>query len=279
MTRWLACGLTLLFGACAPFRVLSGPPPVPEPASANATVRLDSRLHAEPLELAVHDDAIVRVVAGGTSCTGTLIDEDLVLTAHHCVAERGPYGEYLEEHVSLGEVRVELGGDYLPWGQVSVRRVVAPPCGFGAGVGDIAVLILDRALSGVDVREVDLDTVPAAGTVVEPVGFGSCATSEDGIRRHSRQGGPVAVLRPTRFQMDAAVCPGDSGGPAIDQETGRVLGVLSASVMDGSEVTVSLTEFTRVDKWRSVLSTARQIASGANPSELPPLDCTIAEPG
>jgi hypothetical protein len=61
------------------------------------------------------------------TCSGTLVDEDLVLTAHHCVVRRGPRGEFTKELASARDLRIELGGDYLAWGHVAVAAIVAPP--------------------------------------------------------------------------------------------------------------------------------------------------------
>jgi hypothetical protein len=73
--------------------------------------------------------------------------------------------------------------------------------------------------------------------------------------------------------LDAAICPGDSGGPGVSQRTGEVVGVISASVMDGSERTRGLSEFTRLDRWRAVFANSSLIAAGTSPAELPPVDC------
>ncbi len=54
-------------------------------------------------------------------------------------------------------VRIELGGGHFPWGEVAVKSIVAPSCGHGAGDGDIAVLVLDRAVHGVKTRAPELD--------------------------------------------------------------------------------------------------------------------------
>ncbi len=54
----------------------------------------DQRLLDQP-SFAVADDAIVRLVGPLMICTGTFISADLVLTAHHCIVERGPRGEFL----------------------------------------------------------------------------------------------------------------------------------------------------------------------------------------
>jgi V8-like Glu-specific endopeptidase len=262
--------IAVLTSACAgikPFRVKNEQAPTP------AALPEDGRESLGPtFGLARDDDYVVRVVAGPVTCSGTLIDADRVLTAHHCVSERDREGNYLSSDVSPSEIRVELGGDYLPWGEVGVRAIIAPPCGHAAGEGDIAVLVLERRLEGVVTIKPRLDGTVALGEAVDPVGFGRCALSSDGIRRQHRKGGKVDRVLDSRFRLDAAICPGDSGGPVLSRRTGEVVGVISASVMDGSEATVGRSEFTRLDRWRPIFATAQAVADGASRSELPPLD-------
>ena len=224
-----------------------------------------------PVALAMDDDYVVRIVAGSVTCSGTLIDEDLVLTAHHCIAERNQYGDILSRDVEPKEVQVELGGDYLPWGEVSVKAMVAPPCGHSAGVGDIAILVLERKLIGVATATPRLDSPPKLGDAIRPIGFGRCASTDDGVRRRRRTGGAVSRVRPARFNLDASICPGDSGGPALTP-AGEVVGVISASVMDDDAGTAGRTEFARLDTFRAVFANAKALAEGTNVAELPPID-------
>ena len=49
--------------------------------------------------------------------------------------------------------------------------------------------------------------------------------------------------------------------------------MISRSVMDANEATLGLTELVRVDAFRSVFSSAAQIAAGTSPAELPPISC------
>ena len=225
-----------------------------------------------PLAIALEDDHVVRVIAGQTTCSGALIDGDRVLTAHHCIAERDKYGEIVARDMRAHQIRVELGGDYLPWGEVGVRAVVAPQCGHATGDGDIAILVLERRLVGVPTVHARLDRAPVVGERIEPVGFGRCALSFDGIRRKHRAARGVDSVRAGHFRLRAAICPGDSGGPAIT-ESGEVVGVVSASAMDGNERTLEKTDFTRLDRWRPVFSNSKLIIEGASPAELPPIDC------
>lgn len=237
----------------------------PRPASAEEVQR------PEPvIQLVDDDDYVVRVIAGDTTCSGTLVAGDQVLTAHHCVSARAGDGTILARDVDPSTVRVELGSGYLPWGEVGVRGILAPPCGHGAGSGDIAMLILDRELVGVATLPPALDRAPTVGEFVEPAGFGVCPASEDGIRKHVRTGGPLDALRADRFRLDASICPGDSGGPALTRD-GQLVGVISAAVMDGSASTVGRSEFTRLDHWRPLFANAKMVSEGASPAEVPPI--------
>jgi hypothetical protein len=269
-TACLALGAIGTVG-CVSLPASRGTEPLPQPAAAHIT-RTQFVEPELPLDPSYADEYVVRVVAGDVTCSGTLIHEDRVLTAHHCVSKRNRVGEALGEDRAPATIRVELGGDYLPWGEVGVRAVVAPPCGYDSGKGDIAILVLDRRLENMITLTPRLERAPSLGESVDPVGFGRCALSSDGIRRRARQGGKVDQVRPGRFRLQASICPGDSGGPAIGED-GGLLGVISTSAMDGSERTLGRSEFTRVDRWRPVFANAKLISEGASPAEVPPLSC------
>lgn len=192
-----------------------------------------------------------------------------MLTAHHCVVEQDQLGAYLPTQVEPSRINVELGGDYLPWGEIGARAIVVPPCGHASGNGDIAIIVLDTQLVDVPTLEVSLMDIPSVGTVIEPVGFGRCADSGDGIRRRSRERATIQSVLPTAFQTNSAICPGDSGGPAISRNV--VVGVISRSAMDEREATSSRTEFTRVDRWEGVFANAYRISSGQSRAEQPPV--------
>jgi V8-like Glu-specific endopeptidase len=259
-----------------PFRV-SVAEPAPTPASLPSSGEVKDESSPLPLELIQEDDYVVRVVAGQVTCTGTLIASDQVVTAHHCVTERTAAGGFSDHDVAPEQVRVELGGDYLPWGEIEVRAIVSPSCGYAAGEGDLAILVLDKKYKDMPTVQPRLDAPPELGERIEPIGFGRCARSSDGIRRSVRSGGQLQRLGSGRFRLEAAICPGDSGGPALSAKTGELIGVISASVMDGSEQTRGLSEFTRLDRWRSLFSNAKLVSEGAASAELPPIDC--APPG
>jgi hypothetical protein len=236
-------------------------------------VQQDLELLGSPLlSLATPGDAVVRVVGPQMACSGTLIEDDLVLTAHHCVVVRGERGERTDANLHPADLEVELGGDDLPWGNVGVKAVLTPPCGESGGRGDVAVLVLERKLIGMPTFALS-DAPPRAGEAVLPQGFGRCALSAEGIRRREREGGAVSVVSPGTFEALASVCPGDSGGPVLDRATREVVGVVSLSAMDHDETTRARSIFARVDRMPRLVAYARSIADGADPTDLPPLAC------
>jgi len=241
--------------------------------AAAREVEKPPRFFPPPLAIASPEDAIVRVIGRHVTCSGTLIEDDLVLTAHHCVVERGKSGEFTRRPLSGKDIRIELGGDYLAWGYVGVSRVVAPPCGESGGAGDLAVLVLERKLVGLGTMTARLDGPPKAGEPVYPVGFGRCALSDDGIHRAARTGGEIASVSDSTIGLEASICPGDSGGPLLASGSREVVGVVSQSAMDGDEHTRAASIATRIDRYRRVFSNARLIADGMSPSEVPPLTC------
>jgi S1-C subfamily serine protease len=237
------------------------------PAAEGAGVE---RPFEPPIALASdpREDAIVRIV-GPVACSGVLVDDDLVLTAHHCVASRDGRGAVRRADLDPHEVRVELGGDDLPWGEVGVRAIVSPACGFSSGDGDIALLVLERKLPGMPFADVRMHEPPDVGEHVAPWGFGRCSASRGAIRRHGRDGRAVSAVTGGQIVADASICPGDSGGPVFSDQR-DVIGVVSASVMDNDPATLAPSLFTRVDVWTALFSAARAIGDGASASELPP---------
>jgi hypothetical protein len=260
---------------------IQGPPAkvTVRPSSARAQeAAADERLLEHPFGvLAQPEDAIVRIVGPTMTCTGTVIEDDLILTAHHCLVERGPHGEFTTQLIAPEGVRIELGGDYFAWAEVGVRHIVAPPCGEGGGAGDIAVLVLKRKIVGVPTMTPRLEAPPRVGEVADPVGFGRCAlTAEGGVRRKDREGGPIRALSAETLHMDAAICPGDSGGPVFVRGSREIIGVVSLSAMDHDETTRGPSIMARLDAHRLVFAHARMVADGVAPNELPPLECTSA---
>jgi hypothetical protein len=95
-------GLCLAFAlaqvGCArlPF-LIKEPTQAQQPASAHGTA-LPPSLDL-PFVLSAKDDYVVRLVIGSVTCTGALIENDRVLTAHHCVSVSSRQGDMLPRDV------------------------------------------------------------------------------------------------------------------------------------------------------------------------------------
>jgi hypothetical protein len=264
-------GLLLVLSGCGRLPFLAkAPAAVPQPASAKAP-NLPPSLEL-PFVLSNRDDYVVRLVIGSVTCSGALIENDRVLTAHHCVSARSRSNEMLAHDVKPEDIRVELGGEDLPWGEAAVRAIIAPTCGHAAGDGDIAILVLDRPLIGMETRAARIDSGPVLKETIEPIGFGRCALSTDALHRRKRPVASIDTVSDARFRANASICPGDSGGPVMS-ERGEVLGVISAAVMDADETTLGRAEFTRLDRFRALFARADAVAQGVSLAELPPVDC------
>jgi V8-like Glu-specific endopeptidase len=279
--RILVSPLAVLLGlisGCVSFpKIQLGDPPVPTVPAAAGSMRARQAIGKSALVLGGEEDFVVRIVAPATTCSGTLIAEDRVLTAHHCVSVRDGKGRMLPADLDPEQLTVELGSGHFPWAELRVRAIVSPGCGHAAGTGDLAILILPKRLRGVRTIQPALDREPQTGDEVSHIGFGRCALSEDGIYLKHRAAGRVDLVTKMGFRGNVPLCPGDSGGPVLLHATDTLVGVVSAGAMDGDEATADRVEFSRIDQFRSLFANAARVAAGTPMSELPPVDCPFAQ--
>lgn len=190
--------------------------------------------------------AVVGIVDDGTgaSCTGTLIAPNLVLTGQHCVAEVvgiptcaddgrfDPPRAPASFHVTTRPILSLTPSDYR-----GVVEVVVPPGGDRFCGRDIALLVLGANIASTEASPIDprLEPPPSLGELYSAVGFGGTGDFGEGAgERRRRDGLTVACVGAgcgssdpdTEWVGEAGVCPGDSGGPAIDA-AGLVFGVAS----------------------------------------------------
>lgn len=191
------------------------------------------------------------------ACTGTLIADDVVLTAAHCV--RDWWGDVLSAH----EVRFVVGQDAKqPELTFGVESLHPHPDYQGESSHDVAVLVLSGGVAG---SGLDLLPIPASqtpldasfvGERVQNVGFGATHDNENNHKRFWTVEEVTQVLPGELVVYGggvSSVCWGDSGGPSFylfeqgpDSSAGARLATIG-TVSWGDESCVDYDHFARID--------------------------------
>lgn len=203
-------------------------------------------------------------IDGRSLCSGTLVGPRAVLTARHCVSEtvarvscpgRGP--QVLRD-LDARRIEVTNADDLRDGAPLARGTELVVPSSTMLCDADLAVLLLDRSLPGVSPLRLGDRLSPAVGDRVTVVGYGrrgDSARAGLGVR-FRRAGVSVLADNETEFLTTTSGCEGDSGGPAIDPGSGRVVGVVSRGGprCTGPEATVV---FSRASQARALLTAAR----------------------
>jgi len=189
------------------------------------------------------DPAVVAIDLGGpVSCAGALVAADLVLTARHCVSYPDPEAACtlsgaspppLLQASTIG-VRVTDGGDLVA-PRVRARRIVAPPVASACGA-DIAFLELEEPIDTVQPLVVRANGI-AVGGHLRSVGFELAAALAAGFEKNVRDHVVVVDTTATEFLIQEGLCTSGCGGPAIDESSGEIVGVVSRGGPDGDVAT------------------------------------------
>ena len=248
---------------------------------------------------APEDAVVLLVINDGQSqgaCSGSLIAQNLVLTARHCVSHVSDQGFACDVKGNLlGGGGTQIGADHDP-STIGVYYGNQRP-GFGdsplaKGVKifhpeaktlcntDIALVLLDVSIDG-EIAKIRLDSPPVNNETFTAVGWGvAVGDPYPNIRQHRPKvpikhvgpyEGSFEAVPPNEFQIGEAICSGDSGGPVMATSTNAILGVVSrggngtssptdpaAGCMNGSNF------YTRVDSFRDLILGAFAEA-GADP--------------
>lgn len=197
-------------------------------------------------------------LSGG--CSGTLIAEDIVVSAGHCFEGRGSGGA------------VEFGTEP---GSAGDRRVVAVKVhpGFRGGGNDIAILRFTGGLPRGFTPAPMNSSPPRAGQAVIVAGYGATRNGGGGAPQLRKLRRSVESARGSEMRLhggSGSACNGDSGGPGYLESGGKLIlaGVVSRS---GSGRNCAGAEIhTRVDSHRDWIARASAELRGKGGGSRPP---------
>jgi hypothetical protein len=174
------------------------------------------------------DPSVVALVVGDEGvCSGVLIAPDVALTARHCTSIIAPdtscpakAPQVLAER-DPATLRVLQGDDVITAVTVAQGLDLFVPSTDVLCGADIALVLLDRDVTNVT-PAIPEGVGVARGQHVRAVGYGG-----DPGYKILREHVPVLSSSATELLVDERPCIGLGGGPAFDEATGHVSGVLA----------------------------------------------------
>jgi hypothetical protein len=233
MQTWVklgVAGIAWVLSACS--GIVKDDPPI-EP---DDSVAIDQAIVHGALDRGRHPSVVALFADEGDlhfMCSAFVIAPDVLLTARHCVARLQaetiscpPRTPQVGSPLAAASLSVHLGDDVRSSEPVAFGRSIHAPYTDALCDADIAVVTIDRPLR---VRPLPLRRSSRArvGGTITAVGYGRIgASGQQGLRRF-RAHVPIVEASPTELVVGESTCSGDSGGPAIDEASGEVVGVLS----------------------------------------------------
>lgn len=178
-----------------------------------------------------------------SDCSGAYVGNGLVMTAGHCVAENKEDRSYFENYFMVFGWKYDKEGsaaqDFPMDAVYSIKKIetrALEGSGNNKDHRDFALVRMDREPAGRLPLSLETGQPLKVGQKVFTIGYplGMAVKIDDPDQAQ------VYMINPTVFQTNMDVFGGNSGGPAFDSATGRIIGIVITAI--GTEYSYELNQ-------------------------------------
>lgn len=163
-----------------------------------------------------------------SNCSGAYVGKSMVLTAGHCVSEDPKGGSYFGDMFMVFGWKYEKEGNIVPdfpaSSVYSIRKIETRALEGGTEdvKRDFALVSMDREPADRQPLVLETAQAPKVGQKVFTIGYPFGLAVKINDPDHAQ----VYTVAKNVFQTNLDVFGGNSGGPAFDSATGRIIGIV-----------------------------------------------------